>query len=210
MLIAVDGPLASGKGTIARHLSQWYHLPYLDTGLLYRACALGVLRKNGDPEDEETALKSARTVDQKALDDPELRSARIGAAASKVAAIPAVRQALMDYQQNFARIPGGAVLDGRDIGTVICPQADIKLWISAPADERAQRRFQELRARGENISYDEVLNQLKERDTRDAGRKEAPMLRAADAHLLNTGGLSIDAAFEAARRIVDATKADLS
>ncbi len=208
MLIAVDGPLASGKGTIARYLARTYNLPHLDTGLLYRATGLGVLRAGQDPADEKAALASARRVTAQALTDPELRSARAGAAASRVAAIPAVRQALLEYQRSFAAQPGGAVLDGRDIGTVICPQADVKLWVCAPAEERARRRYEELRGRGERITYEQVLEQLRERDARDAGRKDAPMRRAADAHLLNTGGLSIDAAFEAARRIVDAAMAE--
>ncbi len=210
MLIAVDGPLASGKGTIARYLAKTYHLPHLDTGLLYRATALGVLRAGKDPQDEKAALESARQVTAQDLDNPELRSARVGAAASKVAAMGAVRQALLEYQRAFAAQPGGAVLDGRDIGTVICPQADVKLWVYAPAPERARRRYDELRKRGETISYGEVLEQLRERDARDAGRKDAPMQRAADAHLLNTGALSIDAAFKAARRIVDAAMAEPS
>ncbi|PHS22760.1 MAG: cytidylate kinase [Robiginitomaculum sp.] len=210
MLIAVDGPLASGKGTIAKHLANWYHLPYLDTGLLYRACALGVLQSGEDPSDEVAAAKSAKAVDRAALDHFQLRSARIGAAASKVAAIPAVRNALMDYQRRFAEQDGGAVLDGRDIGTVICPKADVKLWIYAPAEVRATRRHKELLERGEDISKDEVLAQLRERDSRDAGRPYAPMLRAVDAHLLNTGDLSIDAAFEVARRIIDAAQAEHS
>ena len=210
MLIAVDGPLASGKGTIARHLAQTYNLPYLDTGLLYRATALGVLRAGQDPQDEQAALAQARCVDSSALEDTELRSARVGSAASQVAAFSTVRKALFDYQRAFAAQPGGAVLDGRDIGTVICPQADVKLWVVAPVAERARRRYAELRARGETISYDEMLTQLRERDARDAGREDAPMRRAADAHLLNTGDLSIDAAFEEARRIVDAATAEPS
>ncbi len=208
MIIAVDGPLASGKGTIARHLANRYDLPYLDTGLLYRACALGVLNAGKDPSDPEAATISARKVDNTVLNDPELRSAKIGAAASRVAAIPSVRKALMNFQRDFADQTGGAVLDGRDIGTFICPHADVKLWVSAPAEERARRRHKELCARGEDISYAQVLEQLIERDARDAGRDDAPMQCAADAHLLNTGGLSIDAAFEAAQRIVDAAKAE--
>ena len=210
MLIAVDGPLASGKGTIARYLARTYNLPHLDTGLLYRATALGLLRAGKEPSDRQAALESAQRVDAAALEDPELRSARVGAAASKVAAFNAVRRALFDFQRAFAARPGGAVLDGRDIGTVICPHADVKLWVCAPVTERARRRHAELLDRGENISYDEVLAQLRERDARDAGRKDAPMQRAADAHLLNTGDLSIDAAFEAARRIVDAAMAEPS
>ncbi len=210
MLIAVDGPLASGKGTIAKRLANWYHLPYLDTGLLYRACALGVLRADEDPGDPIAAERSARAVDSDMLADHELRSAKVGAAASKVAALPEVRQALMTFQRDFSKQQGGAVMDGRDIGTVICPQADVKLWVWAPPEERARRRHKELVERGEDISYDQVLAQLEERDARDAGREDAPMRRAAEAHLLNTGGLSIDAAFEVARRLVDAWKAEHS
>ncbi len=210
MIIAVDGPLASGKGTIARQLAQCYTLPYLDTGLLYRACALGLLRAGKNPENPVAAQQSAMSVDGRSLTDPELRSALVGAAASKVAAIPAVRKALIKLQRDFARQKGGAVLDGRDIGTVICPHADVKLWVSAPPEERARRRCKELCDRGEDISYTQMLAQLVERDARDASRDDAPMLRAADAHLLNTDGLSIDAAFAVARRIVDAAKAELS
>jgi CMP/dCMP kinase len=208
MIIAVDGPLASGKGTIAKHLANWYHLPYLDTGLLYRACALDLLRADQDPSDEQAALASAMRVNAKALDDRQLRSAQVGAAASKVAAITSVRHALLEFQRAFATQKDGAVMDGRDIGTVICPQADVKLWVYAPAEERAARRHKELVARGEDISLARVMAQLKERDARDAGRADAPMRRAVDAHLLNTGDLSIDAAFKAARRIVDAVKAE--
>lgn len=209
MLIAIDGPLASGKGTIARRVAAHYQLPYLDTGLLYRACALGVLAAGQDPGDPAAATASARAVTGANLDDPQLRTARIGAAASKVAALAQVRAALVETQRTFAAQEGGAVLDGRDIGTVICPQADVKLWVSAPAEERAARRHKELRTRGEDIDYETVLAHLRERDARDAGRADAPMCRAVDAHLLNTGGLSIDAAFEAARHIIDAAKAEL-
>lgn len=210
MLIAVDGPLASGKGTIARRLAAHYGLPHLDTGLLYRACALGVLNAGHDPSDPAAAKRAATMVNNTMLDDPQLRTARVGAAASKVAAIAQVREALVNLQQDFAAQKDGAVLDGRDIGTVICPHADVKLWISAPAEERAARRHKELCERGEDISYEQVLAHLHERDARDASRADAPMRMAVDAHLLNTGGLSIDAAFEAARCIIDAAKAEHS
>ncbi len=209
MLIAVDGPLASGKGTLARRLAAFYGLPYLDTGLLYRATARDVLASGADPHNEADAVNAARALDIATLDDPDLRTARVGAMASVVAAHPKVRTALLDLQRGFAHQSGGAVLDGRDIGTVICPDADIKLWVEASQEVRAHRRAKELRARGETITDAQMLADLQERDARDAGRADAPMRMAEDAHLLNTTTLSIDAAFEMARQIVDAARAEL-
>jgi len=208
MIIAIDGPTASGKGTVARRLAGHYGLPCLDTGLLYRAVAARLVARDPDAADEAAAEAIARALDLDALDDDALRSARVGAAASKVAAMGRVRAALVDLQRGFAARPGGAVLDGRDIGTVICPDADVKLWVDAEEGERARRRHAELVSRGEDIGYDSVLAQLRERDARDAARADAPMRRADDAHLLDTSKMSIDAAFEEARRIVDRVLAE--
>ena len=203
MIIAIDGPTASGKGTVARRLAAHYGLPCLDTGLLYRGVAARLIREGDAPGDEDAAERAARSLKLKGMDESELRSARAGAAASVVAAMPRVRAALKDLQRDFAAQDGGAVLDGRDIGTVICPDADVKIWVDADPAERARRRHAELEGRGEDISYEEVLAQLRERDERDSGRPDAPMKRASDAHLLDTSKMSIDAAFEEARRIVD-------
>ena len=203
MIIAIDGPTASGKGTVARRLAAHYGLPCLDTGLLYRGVAARLIREGDAPGDEDAAERAARSLKLKGMDESELRSARAGAAASVVAAMPRVRAALKDLQRDFAAQDGGAVLDGRDIGTVICPDADVKIWVDADPAERARRRHTELEGRGEDISYEEVLAQLRERDERDSGRPDAPMKRASDAHLLDTSKMSIDAAFEEARRIVD-------
>ncbi|MBA4802390.1 MAG: (d)CMP kinase [Euryhalocaulis sp.] len=203
MIIAIDGPTASGKGTVARRLAAHYGLPCLDTGLLYRGVAARLIREGDAPGDEDAAERAARSLKLKGMDESELRSARAGAAASVVAAMPRVRAALKDLQRDFAVQDGGAVLDGRDIGTVICPGADVKIWVDANPAERARRRHAELEGRGEDISYEEVLAQLRERDERDSGRPDAPMKRASDAHLLDTSKMSIDAAFEEARRIVD-------
>jgi cytidylate kinase len=204
MVIAVDGPSASGKGTVARQLARHYGLPHLDTGLLYRAVGMALPRSGAAPDDAAAAAAIARALDPSGFDEHALRSAQAGAAAAAVAAMPAVRRALLDLQRGFAAQPGGAVLDGRDIGTVICPDAAAKLWVTASAQERARRRWRELEARGEPIPYEQVLAQLAERDARDAGRKDAPAKPAEDAVLLDTTHLGIDAAFAEARRIVDA------
>lgn len=203
MIIAVDGPLASGKGTIARALVERFGLPHLDTGALYRATAVAVLDAGADPLDEDAAEAAARSLDPAAIDENRIRTAQAGAAASKVAAQPRVRAALLELQRRFAAQPGGAILDGRDIGTVICPDADVKLYVTANAETRAERRWKELVARGEDISLDEVLVQTRERDARDMGRTDSPMRPADDAILLDTSSLSIDAAVEEAFRIVE-------
>lgn len=203
MIIAVDGPLASGKGTIARALAARFTLPYLDTGSLYRATAVAVLDAGADPQDEAAAAEAARAIDPAAIDENRIRTAEAGAAASKVAALPAVRQALFDLQRRFAQQPGGAILDGRDIGTVICPDADVKLFVTASAETRARRRWSELQAKGSPITFTDMLAQTHERDARDAARSDAPMQAAADASLLDTTSLSIDAAIAAAIRLVE-------
>ena len=203
MLIAVDGPLASGKGTIARALAARFDLPHLDTGGLYRAAALGVLDAGEDPHDAGAAERAARALDVDAIDETRIRTAEAGAAASIVAAHPSVRAALLERQRDFAARPGGAVLDGRDIGTVICPDADVKLFVTASEDVRAGRRHAELVSRGQHIDYDAVLAQLRERDGRDAARADAPMRAAEDAIVLDTSDMTIDQAIAAAVSAVE-------
>jgi cytidylate kinase len=203
MIIAVDGPLAAGKGTIAKALARHYGLPHMDTGKLYRGVAYRLLALGKSPDDSDSATTIARALTFDGIADQDLRTAQVGAAASVVAVHPSVRQALYDLQRGFALQPGGAVLDGRDIGTVVCPEADVKLFVSASPEERAQRRLQELVAQGETISYADMLAQTLERDARDSGRTDAPLRPAEDAHLLDTTGLSIEAAVDKARLIVD-------
>ncbi|MES1158843.1 MAG: (d)CMP kinase [Terricaulis silvestris] len=204
MIIAVDGPTASGKGTVAAGLAKHYGLKRLDTGALYRATALALLDAGVDPTNATAAAAAARALDLHAIDETRIRSGAVGAAASKVAAIPEVRAALYDAQRAFAADPAGAVLDGRDIGTVICPNADVKLFVTASLAVRTERRLRELRARGETTTFEELQRQIAERDERDATRPDAPLRQAPGAHLLDTTHLSIEAAVEAARRIVDA------
>jgi cytidylate kinase len=206
MIIAIDGPAASGKGTIARHLAQVYGLHHLDTGLLYRAVAKGVLDAGYPLDDIEQAIDVAVRLDPAKFDDNALKLQPITEAASVVAAIPQVRQALMSYQRQFATKPPGAVLDGRDIGTVIAPGADVKLFVVATPEIRAQRRTLELRARGEQVEESDVLADLLKRDERDSRRTAAPLKAAPDAHLLDTSHLGIDAAFRAAVKIVEAAR----
>ena len=203
MIIAVDGPTASGKGTIAQRLAQHYGLKRLDTGSLYRAVGLVVVDAGGDPADEKTAVAAAQTLDLAAIDEYRIRSSAAGLAASVVANIPAVRVVLREAQRAFAADPKGAVLDGRDIATVICPDADVKLYVTASLEERTKRRLKELQNRGETITYHELERQIAERDARDINRADSPLRQAPDAHLLDTTSLSIEAAVEAARRIVD-------
>lgn len=202
MIIAVDGPAASGKGTLARRLAAHFDLAFLDTGLLYRAVGLAVLRACGDPADPAAAEAAARAFDLRGLDDPALREDETSEAASKVAAIPEVRAALWGVQRRFAFNPPngkkGAVLDGRDIGTVICPDADVKLFVTASLEVRATRRHKELLACGVDSIYARVLQDLRKRDARDAARAAAPLKPAADAYVLDTSGLDADQAFEAA------------
>lgn len=203
MIIAVDGPAASGKGTIARALARHYQLPHLDTGLLYRAVAATVLREELNPEKEADAV-AATGFDDLLLADEWLRSDEVGKAASVVSAHPLVRAALLQRQKRFAQQPGGAVLDGRDIGTVIAPGADAKLFVKATPTIRAQRRHAELRRNGIMASLDKVLADIRARDDRDSKRAEAPLVAAADAALLDTSFLSIEAAVEKAIQLVEA------
>lgn len=201
-VIAIDGTFASGKGTLARQLANHYGLKYLDTGKLYRATAHLVMESGGDLDNPEGCALMAGKIDPASLSAPILKSGPVGAAASKVAVHPQVRTALFDFQRDFAS--GGAVLDGRDIGTVICPDADVKFYVDAGPEERARRRHAELVGYGEDISYETVLEQLRERDQRDANRKEAPLKAADDAHLLDTTDLGIEETLRAAIAICDA------
>ena len=202
MIIAVDGPAASGKGTIARALAAHYDLPHLDTGLLYRAVGMAVLEAGGDPASPEDALHAAEHLSS-ALDVPGLKSEAAGKAASLVSVHPDVRAALLDRQKRFANQSGGAVLDGRDIGTVIAPHADAKLFVTASAEVRAERRYAELRKMGLDIHLDAVLHDIRARDERDSARSTAPLKRADDAALLDTSELGIEAAIAAAIALVE-------
>lgn len=206
MIVAVDGPAASGKGTIAKALARHYGLPHLDTGLLYRAVALTVRRLDLDPAVEADAV-AACDFDEALLADPALRGDDVGQLASIVSAHPLVRAALLQRQKRFARQPGGAVLDGRDIGTVIAPDADAKLFVKATPQVRAQRRHKELQAHGSDVSYDKVLADIRARDARDSARSTAPLTMAADAALLDTSTLTIEASVAKAIALVEARRA---
>jgi CMP/dCMP kinase len=207
MIIAIDGPAASGKGTLARRIAERYRLAHLDTGSLYRAAAFEALSHGDDPADSVAAEAAARRVNPSILRDPRLRTEAVAEASSVIAAIPEVRAALLAFQREFAQHPpdgaGGAVLDGRDIGTVVCPDATIKLFITATAEVRAERRFRELRAGGAGVIYQRVLQDTKERDARDSGRLVAPLRPAADAFVLDTTTLDADAALAAALAYID-------
>lgn len=202
MIIAIDGPAASGKGTLAKRVAQHFGLAHLDTGLLYRAVARDVRKQGGALDHAEAAAAAARSLDPATLEDPSLRDPKVGEAASIVARIPAVRAAILDYQRDFARRPEGAVLDGRDIGTVVCSDADVKIYVTATPEVRAQRRCLELKNRGENVTYEAVLVDIRQRDERDASRDVSPMRPAADAILLDTSNLDIEAAFNAAVGVI--------
>jgi len=204
MIIAVDGPSASGKGSVSRRLAAHFGLPYLDTGLLYRAVARDMLDQGLPLDDEDAAVRAAKSLNLNGLDDPRLRERRMGEAASQIAASPAVREALLEVQRDFARRPDGAVLDGRDIGTVVCPEADVKLYIIASPEERAHRRHRELHERGEHVDEDEIYQDILKRDRRDRERSAAPLRKADDAHLLDTTNLDIEQAFKAALGLINA------
>ncbi len=204
MIVAIDGPAASGKGTLAKRVAVHYGLPHLDTGLLYRAVARDALAQGIDLDDAGTAAKVASGLQVATLDDSALRTVGAGEAASRVARHPAVRTALLAYQRSFANRADGAVLDGRDIGTVICPDADVKLFVNASAEVRAMRRFLELTGRGIAVSEASVLADIRARDERDLTRGSAPLVQAPDAVLLETSNLDIDAAFRAAIDLIEA------
>lgn len=206
-VIAVDGPAASGKGAISVRLGALLGLPVLDTGLLYRAVGAAVRRLGGDLGDATTAARAARALDPSLLDDPNLRDEEIGEAASRVAVHPAVRRALVQFQRAFALREPGAVLDGRDIGTVIFPEAQAKFYVTATIEARATRRWRQLADHGHGATYAGTLADIRRRDGRDAARGIAPMRPAPDAVLLDTTDLDIDGAFDAARRIVEAARA---
>jgi cytidylate kinase len=206
-VIAVDGPAASGKGTVASRLAADYGLPYLDTGTLYRAVGVAVKAAGASPDEPAAAEAQARALRLDAIDPEAIRTAGAGEAASRVAVHPGVRAALVDLQRSFAEQPGGAVLDGRDIGTVIVPEAAAKLYVTAAPEVRAHRRWRQLEGQGEAIAYEAVLADIRRRDARDAGRAAAPLRAAPAATLLDTTELSISEAADAARRIVEAARA---
>ena len=203
MIIAVDGPAASGKGTIARALAAHFGLPYMDTGLLYRATALNLLSTGGDP-DSEFAAARATDIAQIDLADPELKSETVGGIASRISAYPMVRQALLERQRRFAAQEGGAVLDGRDIGTVIAPHAEVKLFVTASPEVRAERRLAELKRMDLDVHFPDVLADIRARDARDRDRAAAPLVMAENAVLLDTSEMSAEAAIEAAVAVVQA------
>ncbi len=203
MIIAIDGPAASGKGTLAKRIAAHFGYHVLDTGLLYRAVARDIERAGFRLNDHWAALSAARNLDPATLDDPALRGVPAGDKASVIAKIPEVRSALLQYQRDFARRPPGAVLDGRDIGTVVCPDADIKIYVTATPEERARRRHLEHKARGETATFDDLLADIRSRDARDSGRAIAPLAAAPDAIQLDTTTMDADAVFKAAMRIVE-------
>jgi cytidylate kinase len=203
MIIAIDGPAASGKGTLAKRLAVHYGLPHLDTGLLYRAVARSLLDAGTPLDDRDAAARAASALDVKALEDPRLRGAAMGEAASVVSAFQPVRDALLDFQRQFAAQAAGAVLDGRDIGTVVCPLADVKLFITATPEERARRRHLELLSRNEAAEFTAILADIRRRDERDSTRSTAPLKAAEDAIVLDTTDLDADAAFRTALELVE-------
>lgn len=206
-IIAVDGPAASGKGTLSRRLARYYGLAYLDTGVLYRGVGWLMLSQNLDPRDEVQAAATARAFGLDKIADADVRTPDVGRAASVVAAHPDVRAALLDYQRSFADCPPGegrgAVLDGRDIGTVICPDAPVKFFITASEEERARRRYKDHRAKDGSVTFEITLEDIKRRDARDGGRETAPMRAAKDAEFIDTTELDADAVFARACRFVD-------
>jgi len=204
MIIAVDGPAASGKGTLSKRIAAHYGLNHLDTGLLYRAVARALLDAGNALSDEAAAIAAAQGLDFYALDETRLRGAEAGEAASVISVYPGVREALLQGQREFAAQKPGAVLDGRDIGTVICPEADAKLFVTASPEERAKRRWLELQKTNPALSYETVLADVRKRDERDSGRAAAPLKMANDARLLDTTKLGIEAAFQMALSLIEA------
>jgi cytidylate kinase len=207
MIIAIDGPAASGKGTLGKRLAAHYGLRHLDTGLIYRAVAKALIDDDRNPNDVLRAAAAARMFNPSRFKEAELKAHNISEVAAIVSAIPAVRAAVFDFQRDFAARPPGAVLDGRDIGTVICPNADVKIYVTASPEVRARRRAAEYRAQGRDIDEAAVLADIRNRDERDQNRTIAPLKQAPDAHLLDTTHLDIDAAIRAAIDIVEATRA---
>jgi cytidylate kinase len=207
MIIAIDGPAASGKGTLAKRLAAHYGLRHLDTGIIYRAVAHALIGRGVDLKDEAAAVSAAQGLDPATFDDPALKSHQVGTAASVVSAIPAVRAALVEFQRQFAAEPPGAVLDGRDIGTVICPNADVKIFVVADPKIRAHRRMLEARGRGEAVDEATILADILARDERDQNRAVAPLKPAKDAYLLDNSHLDIEGGIRAAIDIVEAVRA---
>jgi CMP/dCMP kinase len=207
MIIAIDGPAASGKGTLGKHLARHYGYRHLDTGVVYRAVAFALLQAGADLRDEVLAVSAAHALDPETFGDPMLKSQKVGDAASVVSAIPSVREALVNFQRTFAEGPPGAVLDGRDIGTVICPHADVKIFVVADPKVRAKRRTLEARARGEDADEATILADILARDARDQNRAVAPLKPASDAYLLDNTNLDIEAGVRAAVDIVEAVRA---
>jgi cytidylate kinase len=208
MIIAIDGPAAAGKGTIAARLADHYSLPYLDTGLLYRAVGRDAVARNVDLDDAVATGRVASALDPATLSDPTLRGHQAGEIASRVGVHAPVRAALLTFQRDFAHRAQGAVLDGRDIGTAVVPEADVKIFVTAAAETRARRRTDELVAKGRDIEFSRVLHEILERDARDAGRATAPLAKATDAHLLDTTDMDIETAFRAAVDIVEKIRAE--
>jgi CMP/dCMP kinase len=206
LVLAIDGPAASGKGTLARRLAAHYGLPHLDTGLLYRATARAILDQGHVLSDVNAAVAAAEALDAANLPETRLRGAEMGEAASVVAAMPPVRAALVDLQRRFARAPAGAVLDGRDIGTVICPDATVKLFVTASPTVRAARRHKELASQPGAPDFDTVLADIRRRDARDSGRADAPLKAADDAVVIDTSALDIDEALAAAMAVINARR----
>lgn len=203
-VIAIDGPAASGKGTLSRRIAETYGFHHLDTGLTYRACAKALLDAGLPLDDEAQAAGMALKVDLSGLDRSVLSAHAIGEAASKIAVMPSVRRALVEAQRAFSRRLPGTVLDGRDIGTVVCPHASVKLYVTASAEVRAKRRFDEIVAGGGSAVYEDVLADVIKRDARDMNRADSPLKPADDAHLIDTTEMGIEAAFQAAKRLIDA------
>jgi cytidylate kinase len=207
MIIAIDGPAASGKGTLAKRLAAHYGFRHLDTGVIYRAVAHALLNAGADLQDEAAAVRAAQAIDPETFDNPALKSQKVGTAASVVSAIPRVREVLVEFQRQFAASPAGAVLDGRDIGTVICPDAEVKIYVVADPKVRAQRRTLEARGRGEEADEAVILADILARDERDQNRPVAPLKQAKDAYLLDNSNLDIEGGVRAAIDIVEAVRA---
>jgi cytidylate kinase len=207
VIIAIDGPAAAGKGTLAQRLAKYYKLPYLDTGLLYRLVGKILTEQGHDPDDAAAASIVALNIDPAELSDPSLRGREAGEIASRVSVHAGVRAALLKFQKDFANQAGGAVLDGRDIGTVIAPNADVKIYVTASPEVRAQRRTDELLNKGRNVRFKTILSEIRERDERDAGRRTAPLAQAPDAILLDTSHMNPEQAYQAAIAIVEKAKA---
>ncbi len=206
MIIAIDGPAAAGKGTLAQRLAAHYRLPYLDTGLLYRLVGRTMAERGIDVNDGAAAGRIAATLDADALADPGLRGHEAGELASLVAVHPQVRSALLAFQRDFARRPGGALLDGRDIGTAVCPNADVKIYVTASPEVRARRRTDELAAKGRTVAYATILAEIRARDARDGGRAVAPLAKAGDAHEIDTSDMDAEAVFQAALAVIEGAR----